>query len=62
MLAWIVLFDPPLCMGMAMLRAAQKYVGAYLGVTHKLAHKLLQRISWCGQDASRHGQDASCHV
>ena len=31
MLAWIVLFDPPLCMGMSMLRAARKYVGAYLG-------------------------------
>ena len=26
-LAWIVLFDPPLYMGMAMLRATQKYVG-----------------------------------
>ena len=30
MLAWIVLLDPPLCMGMAMLRAARKYVGTYL--------------------------------
>ena len=27
MLAWIVLFDPPLYMGMAMLKGAQKYVG-----------------------------------
>ena len=27
MLAWIVLFDPLLIMGMSMLRAAQKYVG-----------------------------------
>ena len=30
MLAWIVLFDSPLSMGMSMLRAARKYVGAYL--------------------------------
>ena len=43
MLAWIVLFDPLLCMGMAMLKGAQKYVGmlfrrgAYVGVAHKLA-------------------------
>ena len=29
-LAWIVLFDPPLYMGMAMLRGAQKYVGMYI--------------------------------
>ena len=28
MLAWIVLFDLPLCMGMAMLRSAQKFIGA----------------------------------
>ena len=27
MLAWIVLFDPPLYMGMAMLNGAQKYIG-----------------------------------
>ena len=27
MLAWIVLFIPPLYMGMAMLKGAQKYVG-----------------------------------
>ena len=39
MLAWIVLLDPTLCMGVAMLRGAQKYVGAYLGMAHKLA--------WC---------------
>ena len=31
MLAWIVLFGLPLCMGMSMLRAARKYVGTYLG-------------------------------
>ena len=31
MLAWIVLFDPPLSMGMSMLRADRKYIGAYLG-------------------------------
>ena len=31
MLAWIVLFGLPLCMDMSMLRAARKYVGAYLG-------------------------------
>ena len=31
MLAWIFLFDPPLSIGMAMLRATRKYVGAYLG-------------------------------
>ena len=27
MLAWIFLFDPPLYIGMAMLKATQKYVG-----------------------------------
>ena len=31
MLAWIDLFGLPLCMGISMLRAAQKYVGIYLG-------------------------------
>ena len=45
MLAWIILFDPPLSMGMSMLRAAQKYVGIYLGM-----HKLPQCISRCRQD------------
>ena len=40
-LAWIVLFDPLLCIGMAMLRATQKYVGAYLSTVHKLAYKSL---------------------
>ena len=59
MLAWIVLFDPPLCMGMAMLRAAQKYVGVYISVqcmAHKSAHKLPRHISQHGQDTSRHGR------
>ena len=49
-LAWIILFDPPLCMGMAMLRAAQKYIGAYLGIVHKSVHKLPWQISQCGHD------------
>ena len=40
MLAWIVLFDPPLCMGMAMIKGARKYVGM-----HFLVHKLAWRIS-----------------
>ena len=31
MLAWIILFGLPLCMGMSMSRAARKNVGAYLG-------------------------------
>ena len=33
MLAWIVLFDPPLYVGMAMLKATRKYVG---------------ELFWCG--------------
>ena len=56
MLAWIVLFDPPLYMGIAILRVAHKYIGAYLSMAHKSAYKSLQYISWHGQDASRHGR------
>ena len=37
MFAWIVLLDPPLCMGIAMLRGTQKYVGMIISV---------QCISW----------------
>ena len=43
MLAWIVLFDPPLYMGMAIIKAGQKYVGELfwcsteLSMVHKLA-------------------------
>ena len=59
MLAWIVLFDPPLCMGIAMLTAGQKYRGAYLGAAHKSVHKSSWRINQHGQDVNRHGQDAS---
>ena len=40
-LAWIVLFDPPLYMGMAMIKGTQKYVGVFFGGT-----------AWC---ISRHG-------
>ena len=29
MLAWIVLFDPPLYMGMAMIRGSRKYIGMF---------------------------------
>ena len=41
-MAWIVLFEPPLCIDMAMLKAAQKYVGllsqcsALVGMARKL--------------------------
>ena len=52
MLAWIVLFDIHLYMGMAMLKAAQKHVGIFFGIAHKLA----QCISWRKREISRHGR------
>ena len=35
MLAWIVLFDPPLYMGIAILRGAQSVLVCYFGEGHK---------------------------
>ena len=44
MLAWIVLFDLALYMGMAMLKGTRKYVSMFFGIVHKS----VQSVSWRG--------------
>ena len=52
MLAWIILLDSPLYMGMAMIKGAQKYVGMWY-ISFSMVHKsgaAGQYISWRGQE------------